>query len=142
MRPDVRPGAVPRLVVTIALTTFGWAAVRPASVLALVGDVEMTQAAFSTETLDPPTGLSASAALLLRVNLSWTATVDARATGYRVLRGTANGGPYAQVATIGSASTTTYQDTVPLPGQYFYVLRTTFASWTSVNSNQASLVAV
>ena len=75
------------------------------------------------------------------MNLAWTATVDTRATGYLVLRGTASGGPYTQIATITSRTTTTYQDTVPLPGFYYYVLQTYFASWTSANSNQASVLA-
>jgi hypothetical protein len=115
---------------------------RPvAPVLALMTDAETVASTFSTETLDPPTSLTATAALLLRVNLSWTATVDVRATGYQVLRGTASGGPYTLVATITSRTTTTYQDTVPLPGQYYYVLQTYYASWTSVNSNQASVLA-
>jgi hypothetical protein len=116
---------------------------RPmAPVLARMTDAETVASTFSTETLDAPTGLAAAAALLLRVNLTWTATVDARATGYLVLRGTANGGPYTLVATITSRTTTAYQDTVPLPGQYYYVLRTYFATWTSVNSNQASVLAI
>ena len=116
---------------------------RPmAPALARMTDAETVASTFSTETLDPPSGLAASAGLLLRVNLSWTVTPDTRATGYQVLRGTASGGPYAQVATITSRATTTYQDNVPLPGQYYYVLRTYFASWTSGNSNQASVLAV
>ena len=113
--------------------------VQPA--LAILSETETVPSTFTTTTLHPPTGMSASAALLLRVNLSWTATVDARATGYLVLRGTANGGPYSQVATVTSPSTTTYQDTVPLPGLYYYVLETYYGSWTSVNSNQAQVVA-
>ena len=48
-------------------------------------------------------------------------TPESRATGYQVLRGTTNGGPYTQVATMTSRATTSYQDNVPLPGQYFYV---------------------
>ena len=116
---------------------------RPVTpVLALMTDGETVVSTLSTETLDPPTGLAASAALLLRVNLAWTVTPDTRATGYQVLRGTASGGPYTHVATITSRTTTTYQDTVPLPGQYYYVLRTYYASWTSVNSNQAPVLAV
>lgn len=114
--------------------------IQPA--LAMMTDVETVASTFSTETLDPPTGVSAAAALLLRVNLSWTATVDVRATGYQVYRGTASGGPYTQVATVTSRATTTYQDNVPLPGQYYYVLKTYFGSWTSVNSNQATVLAV
>ena len=105
-------------------------------------ETESVSATVSTEVLDPPSALSASAALLFRVNLSWAATVDVRATGYRVLRGTTSGGPYSEVATIGSRTTTTYQDTVPLTGRYYYVLRSTFDSWTSVNSNEASVLAV
>lgn len=116
---------------------------RPVTpVLALMTDAEDVASTFSTETLDPPTSLSASAALLLRVNLTWTVTPDTRATGYQVLRGTISGGPYTQVATITSRTTTSYQDTVSLPGQYYYVLRTYYASWTSVNSNQATVLAV
>src|SRR5262245_19144661 len=113
--------------------------VQPA--LAILSESETVPSTFTTTTLHPPTGLSAAAALVLRVNLSWTATVDARATGYLVLRGTANGGPYSQVATVTPASTTTYQDTVPLPGIYYYVLETYYGSWTSANSNQAQVVA-
>jgi len=114
--------------------------VQPA--LAIVSDTETVASTFATETLDPPTGLAAAAALLLRVNLTWTATVDLRATGYQVYRGTASGGPYTLITTITSRATTTYQDTVPLPGQYYYVLKTYFDAWTSVNSNQASVLAV
>jgi hypothetical protein len=126
------------IVVNLGFVSFAWP-VQPA--LALMSDNETVASAFSTETLDPPTSLTATAALLLRVNLSWTATVDARATGYQVYRGTANGGPYSLITTISPRTTTTYQDTVPLPGQYYYVLKTYFGSWTSVNSNQASVIA-
>jgi hypothetical protein len=127
------------MAVSLGFATLVWP-VQPA--LALLSDGETVASTFSTETLDPPTSLSGSAALLLRVNLSWTATVDARATGYQVLRGTASGGPYSLITTITPRTTTTYQDTVPLPGQYYYVLKTYFGSWTSVNSNQASVLAV
>ena len=113
--------------------------VRPA--LAILSETETVGSTSTTTSLHAPTNLSAAAALLLRVNLSWTATTDPRATGYQVLRGTANGGPYSQVATVTSKATTTYQDTVPLPGIYYYVLRTYYDSWTSGNSNQAQVVA-
>jgi hypothetical protein len=96
----------------------------------------------STETLDPPTSLNATATPGLVVDLTWTATVDLRATGYHVLRGTADGGPYTQIATIASRTTTSYQDLPLVPGTYYYVVRTSFASWTSVNSNQRSVFAL
>jgi hypothetical protein len=136
-----RPGATRALAIgaTVLLVAFGWP-VQPA--LAVLTDNEAVAATFSTETLDPPTSLTATAALLLRVNLSWTATVDLRATGYQVYRGTASGGPYSLITTLTPRTTTTYQDTVPLPGLYYYVLKTYFGSWTSVTSNEASVIAV
>ena len=124
--------------VALVLVSVAWP-VRPA--FALLTETETVASTFTTTTLHAPTGLSAAAALLLRVNLSWTATTDARATGYQVLRGTANGGPYSQVATVTPKTATSYQDTVPLPGIYYYVLRTYYDSWTSANSNQAQVVA-
>jgi hypothetical protein len=131
----VRAGAI---VAGLVIAASLWP-VRPA--LAILSETETVASTFTTTTLHAPTNLSAAAALLLRVNLSWTATTDPRATGYQVLRGTANGGPYSLVATVTSKATTTYQDTVPLPGTYYYVLRTYYDSWTSGNSNQAQVLA-
>ena len=124
--------------VALVLVSIAWP-VRPA--FALLTESETVDSTSTTTTLHPPTGLAAAAALLLRVNLTWTATTDPRATGYQVLRGTANGGPYSQVATVTPKTATSYQDTVPLPGIYYYVLRTYYDSWTSANSNQAQVVA-
>ena len=129
---------VAAMAVALVLVSAAWP-VRPA--LALLTESETVDSTFTTTTLHAPTGLSAAAALLLRVNLSWTATTDPRATGYQVLRGTANGGPYSQVATVTPKTATSYQDTVPLPGIYYYVLRTYYDSWTSANSNQAQVIA-
>jgi hypothetical protein len=137
-RPNLSAARAFVIVANLALVALVWP-VQPA--LAVMTDNETVASTFSTETLDPPTSLTATAALLLRVNLSWTATVDVRATGYQVYRGTANGGPYSLITTISPRTTTTYQDTVPLPGLYYYVLKTYFGSWTSVNSNQASVLA-
>jgi hypothetical protein len=109
--------------------------------LALLTDSETVASTFSTETLDPPTGLSAPSPALV-VNLSWTATVDTRATGYQVLRGTASGGPYSQIATVTPRTAATYADSPLVPGVYYYVVRTFFGSWTSVNSNQVSVLAL
>src|SRR3546814_16613128 len=47
---------------------------------------------FTTETLDPPTNVNATATLGLVVTITWTPTVDTRATGYQILRSTTNGG--------------------------------------------------
>jgi hypothetical protein len=137
-----RPLGIARSLVILANLVFIALAWPIQPVLAVMTDNETVASTFSTETLDPPTSFTATAALLLRVNLAWTVTVDARATGYQVFRATASGGPYTQVATVTPRSATTYQDTVPLPGQYYYVLRTYFGSWTSVTSNEASVIAV
>jgi hypothetical protein len=110
--------------------------------LARLSDLETVPATFSTETLDPPTGLGATATAGLVVTLSWTATVDLRATGYQVFRSTTNGGPYTQVGTVPSRTTTTFIDIPVVPGTYYYVLKTYFGTWTSVNGNQASVVAL
>lgn len=116
---------------------------RPVPVtLALMTETETVAATMSTEVLDPPTNLNATAQLGLIVNLTWTATVDLRATGYQVLRGTSNGGPYTQIGTVTPRTTTTFQDLPVVPGTYYYVLRSYYGSWTSVNSNQRSVVAL
>jgi hypothetical protein len=133
-------GRARALVAAVLATALAVGVGRPVAwTLAVITDSETVASTFSTETLDPPTGLSASVVLLVRVNLSWTATVDTRATGYQVLRSTTSGGPYSQIATVTPRTTTTYQDIPIVPGTYYYVLRTYFgASWTSVNSNQVS----
>jgi len=90
---------------------------------------------FTSDTLDPPTGLSATGGA--SIALSWTATADTYASGHRVLRGTATGGPYTQIAEVTPRTTTTYVDS-PAAGTYFYVLRSYYQSWESVNSNEVS----
>jgi hypothetical protein len=131
--------AVAFLLAALLSSSLRWPAV---AVLARMTDAETVPATFSTETLDPPTILNGSATLGLIVTLTWTATVDARATGYQVLRSTTSGGPYTQIATVNPRTTTTYIDLPLVPGTYHYVLRTYFGSWTSVNSNQKSIVAL
>jgi hypothetical protein len=109
--------------------------------LATMTATQSVDAVLSTATLHAPTGLAATAAGLV-VTLTWTATVDVRATGYQVMRSTTNGGPYTQIATVASRTTTTYIDVPVVPGTYYYVLKTYFGPWTSANSNQASALAI
>ena len=111
-------------------------------VLAIMGDRETVGATFATETLDPPTDVNATASFGLVVGITWTATVDLRATGYRVMRGTTSGGPYSLVGTVPSRTTTTFTDLPLGVGTYYYVVRTYFGSWTSANSNQDSVFAL
>lgn len=111
---------------------------RPvAPVVAWMTNLETVASTFSTETLDPPTNLNVSGPLLVKT-LTWTATVDTRATGYLVFRSTTNGGPYTQIATVTPRTTTTYVDVVVGLGTRYYVVQSYYGSWTSVNSNQGS----
>jgi fibronectin type 3 domain-containing protein len=78
----------------------------------------------------------------IQVNVSWTATTSAFATGYTIQRGTAAGGPFATVGTVSGVSTVTFTDTtgtLALSTPYYYVVVATFASWTSPNSNVATV---
>ena len=99
---------------------------------------------FANEVLNAPTGLSAT----LQANggtvaLAWTATTTSWATGMRVYRGTASGGPYSQLTQISGLATTTYND-VPGTGTFYYVVRAYYtgngANWESANSNQPTAV--
>jgi hypothetical protein len=103
--------------------------------LARYTDTATSTAALSTDTLDPPTSLAATGGPL--ITLTWTATPDTYAAGYDVLRGTASGGPYSVIKSVTPRTTVTTTDS-PAVGTYYYVLRSTFQSWTSVNGNQAS----
>ena len=106
--------------------------------LARLSDSTAATWSLATDTLNPPTSVSATGGTT--AGLSWTATVDAYATGYTVYRGTGSGGPYSQVATVTPRTTTTTTDTPAASGTYYYVLQSYFQSWTSANSNQASAV--
>jgi hypothetical protein len=110
--------------------------------VALLGDAETVAATFSTETLDPPTSVDATALLFLTVSITWVATVDSRATGYQVLRSTTSGSGYAVIGTVTPRTATSYTDLPLVPGTYYYVVRSYYGSWTSVNSNQDSVFAV
>lgn len=123
----------------LAVVTAGLACllVAPGQVsLARLTSGATATAALATDTLDPPTNLAAAGGA--SAALTWTATTDAYATGYEVQRGTVSGGPYVVVATVTPGTTVATTDTPGANGTYFYVLRSRFQSWTSVNSNQAS----
>jgi hypothetical protein len=90
----------------------------------------------TTDTLDPPTSLAATGGA--NASLTWSATPDTYATGYELQRATVSGGPYSVIASITPRTTVATTDTPASNGTYYYVLRSVFQSWTSVNSNQAS----
>ena len=120
------------LVSTVALA--GPAVVGTRAAFAAVVSVPGNTVA--TGTLAPPTALAAGVSGMT-VNLTWTATATAAATGYEVLRGTAAGGPYALIATVAGRTTTSYADTTA-SGTMHYVVRSVLQGWTSVSSNEAT----
>jgi hypothetical protein len=89
----------------------------------------------AADTLAVPAGLTATGGT--NIVLSWTATASTYAAGYHVLRGTATGGPYSQIAQVTPRSTVTYADS-PSAGTYYYVVRAYFQNWESANSNEAT----
>jgi hypothetical protein len=111
------------------------AANAPTTLARLTGQGTSTYS-MSTDTLAPPTGLAAGGPMTAA--LTWTASNDAYAAGYQVLRSTTSGSGYALVKTVTPGSSTSTTDS-PGNGVFYYVLRSTFQNWLSVNSNEASV---
>ena len=110
----------------------------PGISLARLTDSAASTQSFTADVLAPPTGLAATGGL--SAALTWTITNDAYATGYQVHRATVSGGPYSQVATVTPRTVASTTNTPAASGTYYYVLRSYFQNWVSVNSNQASAV--
>jgi len=129
--------ALPNLVLAAALVALSLLIMATAlSVYAVwTGSPSVTPNNFATDTLNPPTSLTAGGGA--NVSLNWTATVDTYATGHRVLRGTAAGGPYTQIAELTPRTNITYTDG-PAVGTYYYVVRAFNQNWESVNGNEAT----
>jgi hypothetical protein len=107
--------------------------------LARFTEAESSTATFSTDTLAPPTGLAAAGGATAA--LTWIASIDAYSAGYEIWRGTTSGGPYSLAGTATPGTATSATD-APGPGIFYYVLRSTFQNWRSVNSNQTSATVV
>ena len=72
------------------------------------------------------------------VALNWTASTSSGVTGYKVYRGTASGGPYTVLATLGIA--TTYTDTTVQSGQTYYYAVTAVGNGESGYSRESQAV--
>lgn len=131
--PRVRRRFVP-LGLSFALLVV--AAIAAPATLARLTDQGTATLSLSTDTLSPPTGLAATGPAT--ASLTWTASSDAYAAGYRVYRSATSGSGFALVSSVtpGSAATTT---DAPGVGTYYYVLRSYFQNWLSVPSNEASV---
>ncbi len=112
---------------------------------AFTGSASVAQNAVSSATLQPPTSLTATGGCQTlvvgpKMTLNWTITTSTFATGYNVYRSSTNGGPYTFLTLVSGRATATYVDTTVtgLNTTYYYVLRSVYLSWTSVNSNQAT----
>jgi hypothetical protein len=114
--------------------------VVPGISLARLTDAAVVTKSLTADVLAPPTVLAATGGT--SAGLTWTITNDAYATGYQVHRGTVSGGPYSQVATVTPRAAASTSDTPATSGTYYYVLRSYFQNWVSVNSNQASALVV
>ena len=124
------------LLVGTLLLLAAWAVAVVGEVAARFSDQAQVGAnTFSTDTLNPPTGLTATGGASIVLN--WTATADTYASGHRVLRSTTPGGPYTQIAQVTPRTTTTYWDN-PTAGTYYYVVRAYYRNWRSLDSSEAS----
>jgi fibronectin type 3 domain-containing protein len=75
---------------------------------------------------EAPLGLHAEAPNNSSVNLSWITTLNI--ISYRIYRGTASGGPYTLLTTLGPAATTYTDGTVVAGTTYYYVIVSVNAS--------------
>lgn len=110
-------------------------AAAPTTLARLTGQDTSTYS-ISTDTLAPPTGLAVTGPT--SASLTWTASNDAYAAGYQVLRSTTSGSGYALVSTVTPGSATSTTDS-PASGAFYYVLRSYFQNWISVDSNEAAI---
>jgi hypothetical protein len=121
------------ILVVVAALVFG--ATAPLT-LARLTDASTSSLAVSTDTLSPPTNLVATGPV--SAALTWTPSVDTYTAGYEIWRSTTSGSGYALIGTVtpGTASSATNS---PGSGTFYYVLRSFFQNWRSVDSNEASV---
>jgi hypothetical protein len=124
----------PFLIVVALLLVVG---IPASTTLARFTDTATSSASIAADTLAPPTGVSATGGTT--VTLTWTPSADTYATGYGIYRSATSGSGYALVSSVTPGTATTATDS-PGAGTWYYVVRTTYASWTSSISNQATAV--
>ena len=140
-RSLVRTAAVGGLAAAIAV-----AAAVPA--LAAFADGSSAAQQVSTGTLAAPTQLAAAQGVCVpgkstAVDVSWTPTASAFATGYSVWRADGLGAPFQMIGTAGPRTATGYTDTTVKFGTlYFYEVRSLRNNWTSAPTAAVSLITL
>lgn len=124
--------------VAVAVAVAGLA-VGPRLALAAYLDTATASGAWTvtTETLQPPSGLTSGGCLLGTVTLTWNASPTTWAEGYQVRWSTSNGGPY-NLGPLTTALTTRAVTGLSALTTYYFVVRAYRGAWFSANSNQHS----
>lgn len=132
-----RAGAVGVAIAVVAL------AVGPRLALASFLDTATAGGTWTvtTETLQPPTGLTSAGCLLGTVTLTWNASPTTWAEGYEVRWSTSNGGPYTS-GPLTTTLTTKAVSGLSILTTYYFVVRAYRGAWFSTNSNQHSATCV
>ena len=125
-----------RLAVLVGLAILGFAPVQPS--LARFSAMTLASATLTTDTLAPPSAVAASGGA--NVTLTWSPSVDLYATGYDVYRSASTGGPYLFVTGVAPGTAVSATDAPPV-GTWYYVVRTTYQGWMSVDSSEAGATA-
>ncbi|HET9520804.1 MAG TPA: hypothetical protein VFO73_07160 [Candidatus Limnocylindrales bacterium] len=103
-------------------------------------DADDSGSTIGTDTLSPPTSLVATGGTL--ATLTWIPSVDVATTGYEIRRSPTSGSGYALVGTATPGTATGGTDVPATAGAYFYVVRSVFQNWRSVDSNEASAIII
>jgi hypothetical protein len=127
-------------ILIVALVVLAGSLSAAPTTLARFTRTRTSDATFSTGSILPPTGLSASVSGST-VTLTWTPSTSTAVTGYTVRRSTTSGSGYSAIGSVTPRTANTVTDT-PGTGTFYYVLRSVFQNWDSVNSNEAAATVV
>jgi hypothetical protein len=126
-----------RFVLSALLVAVAVMGVTGQATLARLTDQDASTKSFSTDTLALPTNVAATP-VGLTAHLTWTPSVDAYAAGYEIWRSTTSGSGYALVGTATPGTASSADDAAGI-GLFYYVLRSYFQNWRSVNSNETNV---
>lgn len=114
-------------------------AVGPRLALASFLDAPAADAGWTvtTETVQPPTGLTSGGCLLGAVTLTWSASPTSWIDGYEVRWSKTNGGPY-DLGPLTTPLLTKEVTGLSALTTYYFVVRAYRGAWFSANSNQHS----